>query len=83
MKKLFLLKKGNMIFYACLWDFGGYSIERITKAVGFTVKAFDTLENLEKYASENGYKKAIQQPWSIASGSIPGGCFRSFLGVLY
>lgn len=43
MKKLFLLKKGNMIFYACLWDFGGYSIERITKAVGFTVKAFDTV----------------------------------------
>ena len=48
-----------MIFYACLWDFGGYPIERITKAVGFTVKVFDTLENLEKYASENGYKKAI------------------------
>lgn len=58
MKKLFLLKKRNMIFYACLWDFGGYSIERITKAVGFTVKFFDTLENLEKYADENGYKKA-------------------------
>ena len=77
MKKLFLLKKGNMIFYACLWDFGGYSIERITKAVGFTVKVFDTLENLEKYASENGYKKAIQQPWSIAPGSIPGGCICS------
>jgi hypothetical protein len=59
MKKLFLLKKGNMIFYACLWDFGGYSIERITKAVGFTVKFFDTLENLKKYASKNGYKKTI------------------------
>ena len=44
MKKLFLLKKGNMIFYACLWDFGRYSIERITKAVGFTVKFFDTLD---------------------------------------
>ena len=59
MKKLFLLKKGNIIFYACSWDFGGYSIERITKSVGFTVRVFDTLENLEKYASENGYKKAI------------------------
>lgn len=58
MEKLFLLKKGNMKFYACVWDFGGYSIERITKAVGMTVKFFDTLEVLEQYADENGYKKA-------------------------
>lgn len=58
MKKLFLLKRGNMVFYACLWDFGGYSIERITKAIGMTVKFFDTLEELKQYAAENGYKKA-------------------------
>lgn len=57
MKKLFLLKKGNMIFYACLWDFGRYSIEKITKAVGFTVKFFDTLENLENTPAKTDIKK--------------------------
>lgn len=36
----------------CFNDLGGFYC-------GFTVKAFDTLENLEKNASENGYKKAI------------------------
>jgi hypothetical protein len=35
-----------------------YAIERITKSVGMTLATFETLEDLEKYATENGYKKA-------------------------
>ncbi len=58
MKKLFLLKKGKMNFYACLYNCGMYAIERITKSVGMTLATFETLEDLEKYATENGYKKA-------------------------
>ena len=56
MKKLYLLKKGNMKFYACLYDCGTYTIARITKGFGGTLATFDTLVYLEKYASENGYK---------------------------
>ena len=58
MKKLYLLKKGNMNFYACLYDCGMYTIDRITKGFGGIVATFETLGNLEKYASKNGYKKA-------------------------
>ena len=58
MKKLFLLKKGNMKFYACFYNCGMYAIERITKSVGMTISTFETLQDLEKYAAENGYKKA-------------------------
>lgn len=58
MEKLYLLKKGNMKFYACLYDFGMYTIDRITKSVGYTVEVFSNLEDLELYAKENRYKKA-------------------------
>ena len=58
MKKLFLLKKGNMKFYACLYDCGMYTIDRIAKGFGGIVATFETLQGLEKYAAENGYKKA-------------------------
>ena len=57
MKKLFLLKKGNMKFYACFYNCGMYAIERITKSVGMTLETFQTLEDLERYANRNGYKK--------------------------
>lgn len=58
MEKLFLLKKGNMKFYACFYDCGMYAIERITKNLGMTLVTFQTLQDLEKYAFENGYRKA-------------------------
>lgn len=58
MKKLFLLKKGNMRFYACLYDCGMYTIDRIANGFGGIVATFQTLQNLEKYATKNGYKKA-------------------------
>ena len=58
MRKLFLLKKGRINFYACLCDCGMYTIDRITKGFGGIVTTFETLEELEKYAAENGYKKA-------------------------
>lgn len=58
MEKLFLLKKGNMKFFTCRYDCGMYAIERITKSVGMTLATFQTLQDLEKYASENGYRKA-------------------------
>lgn len=58
MEKLFLLKKGNMKFYACFYDCGMYAIERITKNVGMTLATFQTLQDIEKYAFENGYRKA-------------------------
>ena len=45
-------------FYACFYNFGMYAIERITKSVGMTLATFETLEDLEKYAAENGYRKA-------------------------
>ena len=61
MRKLFLLKKGRMNFYACLYDCGMYTIDRITKGFGGIVTTFETLEELEKYAAENGYKKAPPQ----------------------
>lgn len=57
MKKLFLLKKGNMKFYACLYDCGMYTVDRITKGFGGTVATFQTLADLEKYVNENGYKR--------------------------
>ena len=53
MRKLFTLKNGRLIFYACAWDCGMYSIERITKSFGGTVATFETLEELKKYAKEN------------------------------
>ena len=53
MRKLFTLKNGRSTFYACVWDCGMYSIERITKSFGGTVATFETLEELKKYAKEN------------------------------
>lgn len=47
-----------MNFYACLYDCGMYTIDRIVKGFGGTVETFETLDELEKYAAENGYKKA-------------------------
>ena len=43
MRKLFALKNGRFTFYACAWDCGMYSIERITKSFGGTVATFETL----------------------------------------
>lgn len=48
MRKLFLLKKGRMNFYACLYGCGMYTIDRITKGFGGIVTTFETLEELEK-----------------------------------
>lgn len=58
MEKLFLIKKGKMKFYVCVWDCGLYSIERISKGFGGTVAIFENLEDLKKYANENNYKIA-------------------------
>ena len=58
MRKLFTLKNGRLVFYACAWDCGMYSIERITKSFGGTVATFETLEELKKYAKDNNYKLA-------------------------
>ena len=58
MRKLFTLKNGRLKFYACVWDCGMYSIERITKSFGGTVATFETLEELKKYAKDNNYKLA-------------------------
>ena len=58
MRKLFTLKNDRLVFYACSWDCGMYSIERITKSFGGTVATFETLEELKKYAKENNYKIA-------------------------
>ena len=52
MEKLFLLKKGNVKFYVCFYNCGMYAIERITKSIGMTLTTFQTLQDLEKYASE-------------------------------
>lgn len=58
MEKLFLIKKGKMKFYVCVWYCGMYSIERISKGFGGTVAIFENLEDLKKYANENNYKIA-------------------------
>lgn len=47
-----------MKFYACLYDCGMYTIDRIANGFGGIVATFETLQNLEKYAAKNGYKKA-------------------------
>ena len=52
-----MVKNGNRKFYVCKWNSGLYSIERITKGFGGTVIVKETLEEIEKYADENGYKK--------------------------
>ena len=57
MEKLFLLKKGNMIFFACRYDCGMYTIERNNKCFCGIVATFQTLEDLERYAKQNGYKR--------------------------
>lgn len=57
-EKIIFIKKGRINFYACLYDCGMYTIDRITKGFGGIVATFETLEELEKYAAENGYKKA-------------------------
>lgn len=57
MTKLYMIKKGNSKFYACKYDCGLYTIDRITKGFGGTIKAFNSLEELETWANENGYKK--------------------------
>lgn len=57
MTKLYAVKKGRLKFYACKYDSDLYSIDRITKGFGGNVKFFGSLEELETWASENGYKK--------------------------
>lgn len=58
MTKLFELKKGRLKFYACHYDCGMYTIDRITKGFGGTVATFETLDEPEKHIHENGYKIA-------------------------
>lgn len=57
MTKLYMIKKGSSKFYACKYDCGMYTIDKITKSVGYTLKTFKSLSELERWASENGYKK--------------------------
>lgn len=52
-----MIKKGNRKFYICKWECGLYSIERITKGFGGSVIFKETIEEIERYAKENGYKK--------------------------
>lgn len=56
MEKLYKLKKGNKFFYACRYDCGLFTIDRITKGFGGSVACFNSLEDLQVYALENGYK---------------------------
>ena len=57
MRKLFLLKKGRINFYACLYDCGMYTIDRITKGFGGIVTTFETLEELENMLLKTDIKK--------------------------
>lgn len=57
MTKLYMIKKGNSKFYACKYDCGMYTIDKITKSAGYTLKTFESLAELESWASKNGYKK--------------------------
>lgn len=52
-----MVKKGNKKFYVCKWESGLYSIDRIAKGFGGSLGFKDTLEEIEKYAKENGFKK--------------------------
>lgn len=56
MIRLYRLKKGNKIFYACKYDCGLFTIDRITSGFGGSVACFESLEDLQAYALENGYK---------------------------
>lgn len=58
MEKLYVIRKGNMIFNVCKWDCGRYSIDRITKGFGGSVIFKDTLEEIEEYVKVNSYKIA-------------------------
>ena len=57
MKKLFAVRKGHEKFFACKYDCDFYTIDKITKSVGYTVVVKDSLEDLEDWMKENGYKK--------------------------
>ena len=50
------LKKGNKIFYACKYDCGLFTIDRIAKGFGGSVACFESLAELQEYAEANGYK---------------------------
>lgn len=57
MKKLYMVKKRNSRFYVCEYECGLYTIDKITKSVGYTVKGFGNLKDLEAYLVAEGYKK--------------------------
>ncbi len=57
MKKLYMVKKKNSKFYVCEYECGLYAIDKITKSVGYTVKAFGNLKDLEAYLNAEGFKK--------------------------
>lgn len=57
MTKLYTIKKGNKKFYVCKWENGLYSIDRITKGFGGSVVFKNTLEEIETYITQNGYKR--------------------------
>lgn len=54
MKKLYMLEKNKEHFWVCKYA-NLYTIDRITSEFGGTVKAADALEEIEKYAVENGF----------------------------
>lgn len=57
MKKLYTVIKDRKRFYVCKYSETFYSIDRITKSFGGTIKAFDNLQALEQWATTNGYKR--------------------------
>lgn len=56
MKMLYPLEKDNNNFLACEWEFKGSKKYQINDLPTFSVVSeFDTLEELESYAAENGF----------------------------
>lgn len=55
MEKLYKLRKGNKFFYACKYNCGLFTIDRITKGFGGSVACFDSLEDLQAYALKNAF----------------------------
>ena len=51
MKKLYMLEKNKLHFWVCKYT-DLYTIDRITSGFGGTVKAADTLEEIEKYVQQ-------------------------------
>lgn len=57
MKMLYTVTKDHKRFYVCKYSEDFYSVDRITKAVGYIVVAFNNLQVLEQWLTANGYKR--------------------------